>query len=61
MIGVDGKADANFYRWPSDAQVAELWRTHGLEAVTERWWFLTPRTLYSMRRRHLDRMEQRAA
>jgi|TARA_A100001391_G_scaffold51156_2_gene31159 hypothetical protein len=60
MRGVDGKVDAAFYEWPSDAQVAELWRTHGMHAAIERWGYLTPRTLQGMRKRYLDRQREAA-
>ncbi|WP_332715805.1 hypothetical protein [Pelagibacterium mangrovi] len=60
MRGIDGKDAAAFYHWPSDEQVAQLWRTHGMHAVLKRWGFLTPRTLQNMRKRHLDRQREAA-
>lgn len=40
---------ADISRRPSQAEVDRLWRSHGHDAVVERWYYISPRTLQDIR------------
>lgn len=49
MSNTELNSDAALHRWPTKAEVELLHRTHSVDAINERWWYLNPRRLLNIR------------